>query len=153
MSWISDALDGETRVDALPPLTDPHAMHLIAANHNWDGDNEVLRLLSENPLLDKGTALLLFWQAEPPEVWMGLASDDETGEHELYDLIDQLRSRLLADDFVSRSIAVDLRDDLGYNRLFLERLRRADVAPALWQRSPGEQFDEAAVIHRLQARG
>lgn len=110
----------------------------------------MLRLLSESPLLDKGTALLLFWRAEPPEVWMGLASDDETGEHELYDLIDQLRSRLITDDFVSRVIAVDLRADLGYNRLFLERLRRAGVAPALWQPSPGDQFDEAAVIRRLR---
>jgi len=113
----------------------------------------VLRLLSENPRLDKGTALLLFWRAEPPEVWMGLAADDDTGEPELQDLVDRLRSRLLADDFVSRSIALDLRDDLGYNRLFLERLRRADVAPALWQRSPGEEFDEAGVIRRLRQAG
>ena len=57
---------------------------------------------------------------------------------------------LLADDFVSRDIAVDLRTDLGYNRLFLERLRRADIAPALREPSPGEPFNEEAVVRRLR---
>jgi hypothetical protein len=85
---------------------------------------------------------LLFWQAEPPEVWIGM-NGDPVDDHPLADLIDALRRRLVEDRFVRETIAVDLRADLGYNRLFIERLRRAGVPPALWQPTPGEPFDES----------
>jgi hypothetical protein len=142
-AWMRDALEGEVGPDVVPALTDPLDLHLIARYHNWDSDDDpVPGQLSEHPHLDKGTALLLFWQAEPPEVWIGM-NGDPVDDHPLADLIDALRRRLVEDRFVRKTIAVDLRADLGYNRLFIERLRRAGVPPALWQPTPGEPFDES----------
>ena len=151
MTWMTQALEGEMEPNLVTSLVDPQALHLVAINHNWSSDTQVPRRLSEHPQLDRGTALLLFWLTEPPEVALGMENvDEEEPGHKLHDLIDALRSRLVEDRFQHRAIAVDLRADLGYNRLFVERLRRAGVPPSLWEPSPGDPFDEEAVVARLE---
>ena len=43
----------------------PAQLHYLANIYNWDDGAEVLDWIISSPRCDKGTALLLFWSAEP----------------------------------------------------------------------------------------
>lgn len=57
--------DIETRVQAIVQayLADasPAAWHVFAARSNYDGNLQALRWLVDQPTLDRGTALLIYW--------------------------------------------------------------------------------------------
>lgn len=46
-------------------LTSPAQLHYLADIYNWDDDIEVLNWIVDSPLCDFGTAMLIFWRAEP----------------------------------------------------------------------------------------
>lgn len=43
----------------------PAQLHYLANIYNWDDGTEVLDWIVSSPKCDKGTALLIFWRAEP----------------------------------------------------------------------------------------
>ena len=43
------------------------SMHFLADIYNWDDGEEVLDWIISNPKCDKGTALLIFWRAQPDD--------------------------------------------------------------------------------------
>ena len=43
----------------------PSQLHYLAGIYNWDDGTEVLDWIISSPRCDKGTALLIFWRAEP----------------------------------------------------------------------------------------
>lgn len=48
-------------------LNTSSSMHFLADIYNWDDGEEVLDWIISNPKCDKGTALLIFWRAEPDD--------------------------------------------------------------------------------------
>ena len=60
---------GSTYNDAmiwwLEQQQDPAQLHRVALNWNWDRDTRPLRYIVDQPICDKGTALSIFFMAEP----------------------------------------------------------------------------------------
>src|ERR1700741_51804 len=46
-------------------LTSSPQLHYLANIYNWDDGPDVLNWVIDSPLCDFGTALLIFWRAEP----------------------------------------------------------------------------------------
>ncbi len=46
-------------------LDSASSLHYLADIYNWDDGEEVLDWIISNPKCDKGTALMIFWRAEP----------------------------------------------------------------------------------------
>jgi len=76
----------------LQVLAAPFELHLLALRLNWDDAFDVpLRILG-HPGCDRGTALQMFWLAEPAE-WELIASGRRDGSWALEDVEKALRTR------------------------------------------------------------
>lgn len=149
--WLAEALAGSVDPEVIGDLDDPMALHLVAIHHNWDDGPTVPEHLAEHQRLDRGTAMHLFWLAQPPEILVAVGrSEEDEGDHLCSHLITGLRTRLIAGAFPTADIAVDLRRDHQFNRLMIHRLRQADVPNALIGPTPGSPFDEPCAIRRFQ---
>lgn len=92
--------------------TDPDELHHFAERWNGDGGTETIRSLVRNPACDRGTALMVYWLAQP-EFYLQYASRGEVPEHahDGYDLVTELEGRLLAGEFATSRIAYDPLSD------------------------------------------
>lgn len=46
-------------------LNTPEKLHEFATHYNWDEGFEIPKWIINNPLCDKGTALMMYWHADP----------------------------------------------------------------------------------------
>lgn len=58
-------VEREPSRQAFEKIETPAQLHYLADMYNWDDGTEVLDWIISSPACDKGTALLLFWRAEP----------------------------------------------------------------------------------------
>ena len=92
--------------------TDPHELHLFARKWNWDGDVAPIRALVRNPACDQGTALMVYWLAQPEyQLRYTSRGDVPEYEHEVFDLVSELEPRLVTGDFATAQIAYDPHAD------------------------------------------
>lgn len=107
----SEAISRE-REQFLTEATDPEELHRFAELWNWDGGYVAMLMLTRNSACDAGTALMVYWLAQP-EFYLRYASRDEVSEweHEGYDFVTELEGRIVADDFATRQIPYDPRAD------------------------------------------
>ena len=65
----------------------PAQLHYLADIYNWDDEIDVLDWIISSPVCDKGTALLIFWRAEP-DYYTKFENEDEAGtDKEIYLLL------------------------------------------------------------------
>jgi hypothetical protein len=53
------------QADLFASITNPIELYIIAFYHNWDLGTELLSLIINCDECDKGTAMMIFWAAEP----------------------------------------------------------------------------------------
>jgi hypothetical protein len=83
-------------------LQTPEELHYFAAEYNWDnGTIESLRWIIRQPFCDKGTALLLYWSADPKSLYSRYANREQVEEYYLdqYDFLKELEDRILEDRY------------------------------------------------------
>ena len=95
--------------------TDPHKLHELADNINFDFfDEQVFFDITRNPVCDAGTALMIYWKAGPE--WF-FQYESRKGLHEvdagMFDLIEEIERRYLNDEFKTRKIPFDPAEFAG----------------------------------------
>src|SRR5689334_7803455 len=65
---VLDAARPSEVLVALAAVRSPKVLHLVASAYNWDDGFEIPFAILRSPLCDFGTALMLFWHAEPTHV-------------------------------------------------------------------------------------
>ena len=87
-------------------------LHHFACNFNWDGGTEELSSVLNHPKCDAGTALLIFWLAQPVYYFRGAAKGKLTeSERETYEWLKHIESRFTNNQFSASDIAIDPRTE------------------------------------------
>ncbi|SMC29920.1 protein of unknown function [Andreprevotia lacus DSM 23236] len=94
----------------------PEALHVYAARSNYDDNDKGLRLLIDNPKLDRGTALLLFWYLGADYHARRTVEELEGDELAADDLIQLVQARFMGGFYTDSNIFFsprhsDLRPD------------------------------------------
>lgn len=97
-------------------LESAEELHYCAWNYNWDDGLAMLWQIIAHPLCDWGTALLIYWRADPgwlhdPRPSRTAALLEETGVHAL---LREIEAKLLRGHFTP-TIAFDPTNDAGQN--------------------------------------
>src|SRR5262249_13127208 len=90
---------------------DAKELHLFAANWNWDDFRtaKLLRSIIENPLCDRGTALMIYWWMDGLS-WYESRVDVPQWEVELFDLARAIENLMLKGGFRYQDIGFDPKD-------------------------------------------
>lgn len=117
--WIKPSLDlsdeefdamceekEEEIIDFVNETTNPEELHYFAETWNWDGGFEALQMLLNNPSCDRGTALMIYWLAQPVFYYQQYADLSQVPpDHEdEYDFIDEIENWLLGNSFETNQI-------------------------------------------------
>jgi hypothetical protein len=96
-------------------------LHAFVDDMNWDGGgaDRLTRVLA-HPLCDRGTALMIYWRAQPrfyirygtrervrDELWPGALAD--------YDMLRDIERRFQSGDFATANIAFNPANDGGHD--------------------------------------
>jgi hypothetical protein len=87
-------------------------LHYFAVHCNWEGEHslESIRNLIQNPAVDPGTLLALFWNAAPEDYYMDFESPEDTNsefEAEVYRTMLEIERQWLKCDRASATISFD----------------------------------------------
>ncbi|MFP9099813.1 DUF4274 domain-containing protein [Flavobacterium sp. RHBU_24] len=77
----------------------PAEQYYLAQNFNWDDGATVLNWIIESPKCDKGTALLIFWSAEPIDYIQETEKTIPDYEIETFSLLQKITERFRKNDF------------------------------------------------------
>lgn len=99
------ALWAGRREEFLRETTDPNELHAFAHIWNWDNGTESLRTLVGHPCCDLGTAMMVFWSAEP-EVFL-LEKEYLEANGEEVRLLRTIQDRVEAGSYRTASIAFE----------------------------------------------
>jgi hypothetical protein len=81
--------------------------YYLAENYNWDDGVIVLKWIIDSPKCDKGTAALIFWNAEPDFYFDYTAETIEEYEKPVWDLLQGIIKRFNQNDFKSSRFKFD----------------------------------------------
>src|SRR5215207_4128317 len=80
-------------------LNTPEKLHDFATHYNWDDGFEVPKWIINNPLCDRGTALMMYWHANP-QYFCKYATRNEVPSMgwnlQHYDLIREIEEKYLS---------------------------------------------------------
>lgn len=85
----------------------PEELHIFAARSNYDGNQNAVRLLIDNPKLDRGTALLLFWYLGADYYARHLAEEVPDFQRPMDDLVRLLEERFISGFYTDGNIYYD----------------------------------------------
>jgi hypothetical protein len=95
--------------DAVNALQNSWQLHLFASYWNWDnGTLDPLRRVIRDPRCDRGTALIVYWEADPVSLYEQAATKDDleptyVDERELFEFLVEIEERV-ADGFYTHHI-------------------------------------------------
>jgi hypothetical protein len=131
-AWVRSHLEQAT----------PAQWHIYAARSNYDDNDGHIRWLIDNPLLDRGTAVLLYW-------YLGAAYHcNHAGEKDVpefqragYALLRLLEGRILENFYVNSNIYFDPADSEGGSpsEIVASQVRR-EIPSDLIEPSPGKEW-------------
>jgi len=107
---IESALEDLNDRSPLDVLQTPIEYHYFVWHYNWDGGIKRIRDIVTSKNCDRGTALLAYWLSGPFVCGHPTQVDCTDYEKELFDCIQALEGRLLADDFLNRDFAINPRN-------------------------------------------
>jgi hypothetical protein len=94
----------------------PDDWYQVAWAWNWDNGVEPLRWIVAQPQCDRGTALLVYWHADPRYVQRYAERAEVPAHHRpVYDLVKDIERRYLAGGYTRQRIAFDPRADAGHD--------------------------------------
>lgn len=108
-------------------------LHCLAVNLNWDqGESRGPQLVIDHDLCDKGTALTLYWLAEP--------QSREYHDDEMLSFLDSLADRYIGGRFATAMIAFDPIAFLKSS--YKERVDTSLVPEEMRKQTPGADLSE-----------
>jgi hypothetical protein len=119
----------------LKKLKTPEELHLFIYYHNRDGGEFAYRWVIENTKCDKGTALMVYWRAEPVYFYEKYAQEKEVPEHalDIYQTIKEIEKRIQAGFYKNHIFKYDAISE-GY-------LSKGFDSSKLKQTIPKEMFE------------
>ena len=139
-NWIKDLLynDMDKLRDAIRVINEQDALHIIAANYNWDNGFEIPKLIIDNENCDLGTALLIFYRADGYRI---LETNDISilPDSEWKEFIFDLYSRIKINDFKSTNISYT--PELSKVQLFKLKKNNPHIPSVIVEKSPGKEID------------
>ena len=137
--------DGDHLIAAeLARIESPIELHYYALNLDQDGGEAALRAVLDHPLCDVGTALMIYWLAQP-DLRLGWEADGEALEYDPEGLafIKQVQERLINQDFANSMIRFDPRCFLGVDFTVPDGGSTGMhlIPAALKEASPGRELD------------
>lgn len=73
--------------------------YFLAENYNWDDGIEVLNWVINSPKCDKGTATLIFWNAQPRDYAEFNIDNVSESDKEIFDLLQKIISKIKNREF------------------------------------------------------
>jgi hypothetical protein len=122
-----------TAARELLTVTSKVVLHLVGAQHNWDSGFAIPLAILRSAACDFGTALMLYWLAEPER------EDTAIGERKAF--LAEARYKLDSMQFATRSISFSPTDFFQWNRVYRHRLEQRGFAAHLLDPAPGEVLD------------
>lgn len=89
---------------------DKDELHFFFRNWNWDGNVKPILKLIENPHLDAGTLLWIYWYACPEDYYLFYSSASEVDagfERDVFNVIRRVERRFVKGDYKTASIVFD----------------------------------------------
>jgi hypothetical protein len=127
----SAALDGTKPLAALKPAE----WHQYVQHYNFDDGVEPFAWLVDQPTLDQGTALLLYWLLQP-DYWHGLTAQAAAGQDEpAASLVTQLEQHFTGGFYTSARFAFDPAAEF-----VTADTKTEGIPPVMLQPTPGEPF-------------
>ncbi|MFK8163730.1 MAG: DUF4274 domain-containing protein [Lewinella sp.] len=94
--------DGEKLPDrAIFDKLTSEELHYLASIHNWDDDPTILRWIVESSKCDLGTAIMIFWLAEPDCYFMYKTPPVEEFELEIWALLQLILEKIRTEGFLT----------------------------------------------------
>ena len=93
------------RLQRFQETATPQDLHTFVSSWNWDAGIDPIRQVIDNPRCDKGTALKVYWLAQP-EYYLKYSSRDHVPEYEQdgFDLISHIERKYLGDEYSDAEI-------------------------------------------------
>lgn len=142
-----DDLEREKKIEQLVASylekASPEQLHVYAARSNYDGNAKDVRWLIDNPALDRGTALLLYWYLGAA-YYAEFASEAEVPDfqQDSFRRVLLLERRLLDGFYPNSRIHFDpMRSEGGGPREMRKSKVRRPVPGQLLSPSPGQHVD------------
>lgn len=124
-------------------LDTPEKLHQFALDYSWKNGDQIPRWMIQQPLCDRGTALLIYWQASP-RYYCQYQHRFEVPERERsgYDLIKEIERRYLGGWYQQRSIYFNPRCDhssgvesVNWTTAYLDLPQRSQIPSEMLQPS------------------
>lgn len=96
--------------DFVTSCEDKRELDFFAANWPWDGNVKPILGLINNPIVDAGTLLRMYWYACPEDYYLfhRAASELDAGyERDVFTVIRRIEARIVKADYHTASIAFD----------------------------------------------
>lgn len=92
-------------------------LHYAARSWNWDnGEKELLKII-QRPDCSLATALMIYWNGEPQEIFFDCANtedaEEEFGSAETYHLLETIEKKILGNQYQYYNIGFDPQDSNG----------------------------------------
>lgn len=100
------------RADFLRTCTSAEELDFFAANWARDGREKAIHALIENPHVDAGTLLRIFWLSDPEFFYESARSASEiadTGERDIFFTLETIERRITRSEYKTASIPFDPR--------------------------------------------
>ncbi len=94
--------DSAVQRAAFTELQTPEELHAFASHYNWDDGIRDMRGVIENPLCDRGTALMIYWLTDG----VFLLDRPQYGG-EVWDLAMEIEKRFLSGFYLGRNFCFD----------------------------------------------
>jgi hypothetical protein len=139
-------------------LRSARELHGFVQRYNWDDGLDVLFAMIRHPLCDRGTALMIYWLADPSYA-KSHATREDVPEYNRsgYDLVMEIETRMLAGGFRQAAIGYAPVDEDLVPEAAAARARTSSPIPEMmWQRSPGPclipPFTQDKILRSLNDR-
>jgi len=95
IEFITSLFD-HCELNELKKLRTPEELQLFASYHNRDGGEYAYRWVIENPKCDKGTALMIYWRAEPVTLYEEYLQEEDVPAHarDIYQTTKEIEKRV-----------------------------------------------------------
>ncbi|MEL0650609.1 MULTISPECIES: DUF4274 domain-containing protein [Flavobacteriaceae] len=129
--------------------TTPTIWHQMAMEWNWDSSSVFLNWLTDNPLTDKGTALMIYWKSAP-RYWKKFKDKKDLISKEKYSLNDFEFTEKIEGNYLKNFYKQNIfeynpkSDEQGYdwtNDYLDEKIVR-DIPKIMFEKVEGKKVDE-----------
>jgi hypothetical protein len=143
----------ETLAERVASLLSAEELHQFAMNYNCNDGFLPLWALLRDPLLDRGTALYVYWLFEY-EVWLPSAQRKrrEDADWDVAGLLAEIEERMTSGAFHRERIAYDPNPGRDWNSVRqyrIRKLREAGQLPfpeVMLEATPGEQVEQEWLV-------